>query len=374
MDELRQVLHEQVALGNAPGVVVLVSHGGQRWVETAGVSRIDGPAMSRDTIVRAASITKPLLAALTMTLAQDGTIALDAPVGAWLPELASPRVLTRPDAPVDETVPCRRPITVYDLLTFQGGLGFPIGIDAPVGRLITDYLEQGPPHPGDHPDPDTWMSRVADVPLVHQPGEGWLYNTQYDVLGVLLARAARSSLAELFATRLTGPLGMVDTAFFVPPDRLDRFATYYRHTEAGFDAADEPTGQWSAPPAFASGAGGLVTTVDDWCAFGEMLLAGGAGVLTEASVAQLMTDTTTPMLRDFAGFFLDGQGWGYGGSVDIVQTKPWESIGRYGWVGGTTTAAYVDPGAGTVTVVAAQVELGGRGTAELLESVLSAAR
>lgn len=374
MSELQRVLDEQVEAGNAPGVVVLVARDGQRVVTTSGVRRLDGPAMTRDTIVRAASITKPIMAALTMCLVQDGTIALDAPVGTWLPEMAIPRVLVRPEAPVDQTMACRRPITVHDLLTFQGGLGISTDFDAPIGALINGYLEQGPPHPATHPDPDTWMARVSDVPLLHQPGEGWLYNTQYDVLGVLLSRATGLDLPTLLRQRITGPLGMSDTAFYVPPERLDRFATYYRRTDGGFEIADEPDGEWSAPPAFASGAGGLVTTVDGWCTFGELLLAGGGQLLSAQAVQQMTTNATTPAMREMAGFFLDGQGWGYGGSVDIELREPWNALGRYGWVGGTTTAGFVDSAAGTVTVIAAQVELGGPGTEGLLAAVLTAAR
>ncbi len=106
---------------------------------------------------------------------------------------------------------------------------------------------------------------------------------------------------------------------------------------------DEPDGYFTRQPAFASGSGGLVTTVDDWLAFGRMLLAGGGGVLRPESVRLMMTDHTTPRHREMGGFFLDGQGWGFGGGVDTSLIDPWNVIGRYGWVGGTGTSAYVHP-------------------------------
>jgi CubicO group peptidase (beta-lactamase class C family) len=380
MADLRTVIQQQVDKGNAPGLVVLVARNDDVVVEAAGVRRIGGEAMTRDTICRVASITKPLTAALTMMLVEDGRIGLDDPVAGLLPELSEPRVLRDPMGPVDDTVACERPITTRDLLTFQAGIGFPADFSAPVCSLLFEQLLQGPPQPAAVPEPDEWMRRLAGVPLLHQPGAGWTYNTGSDILGVLLARASGMPLPGLVEERLTGPLGMVDTAFAVPRGSLDRMATYYRHTEegAGLVVADEPDGQWASMPRFPSGAGGLVSTVDDWLAFGRMLLARGSHegrrILSAASVDLMLTDTTTPQMRAAAGVFLEGQGWGFGGSVDVAETNPWNAIGRYGWIGGTMTAGYVDPALGTVTVLLAQVEVGGPGTEDLLGSTLTAAR
>src|SRR5699024_10077730 len=131
---------------------------------------------------------------------------------------------------------------------------------------------------GEVPAPEEWMRRLAGIPLVHQPGEGWTYNAAYDVLGVLLARASGQSLADVMAERVLEPLGMVDTGFHVPAVDRDRFTTLYGRDEQGaLRVSDEPDGAFAEPPAFASGAGGLVTTVDDQLAFGRMLLAKGAG-------------------------------------------------------------------------------------------------
>ncbi len=204
---------------------------------------------------------------------------------------------------------------------------------------------------------------------MHQPGEGWTYNASYDVLGVLLARAAGQPLADLMAERLLAPLGMADTGFHVPPDSVERFTTLYGRDDHGvLEVSDEPHGQLAAPPAFASGAGGLVTTADDWLAFGRMLLAGGDGLMSPRSVELMMTDHTTAQHREMGGYFLDGQGWGFGGGVDTAVLHPWNVVGRYGWVGGTGTAAYVDPVNSVVTVLLAQVELLGPDSAGVLES------
>jgi CubicO group peptidase (beta-lactamase class C family) len=173
-------------------------------------------------------------------------------------------------------VPAVRPITVRDLLTLQGGHGFPADLSAPVAQVLLDELHQGPPQPAAVPPPDVWLARLARVPLVHQPGEGWTYNTGYDVLGILLARLERAPLGDVLADTVLEPLRMVDTGFVAPPDGPDRMAGHHRRrATGGFDLIDPPGGQWVTPPAFSSGAGGLVSTVDDWCSFGRMLLAGG---------------------------------------------------------------------------------------------------
>ena len=125
-------------------------------------------------------------------------------------------------------------------------------------------------------------------------------------------------------------------------------------------------------PAFASGSGGLVTTADDWLAFGRLLLSGGGSLLSPASVRLMTSDQITAQHREMGGFFLDGQGWGFGGGVDTELIDPWNELGRYGWVGGTGTSAYVHPASGTVAVLLTQVELGAPGIEDLLKAFWTA--
>ncbi|CUR57222.1 Beta-lactamase [metagenome] len=358
--------------GDVPGLVALVARGDDVQVEVLGQQGPGGVPMRRDSLFRAASITKPLTAALAMVLVQDGLLDLDAPVSDLLPELASPRVLRTPTSPLEDTVPCERPITARHLLACTSGLGFTT-IDSPVVPLLGERLHQGSMRVGDVPPPDEWVRRLAEIPLIHQPGEGWTYNLSYDLLGVLLARAADTSLADLMAERLLEPLGMVDTGFHVPAAEVARFAALHGHRGGSLVVTDQPEGAFTEPPAFASGAGGLVTTGDDWLAFGRMLLAGGGSLLDDGSVRLMTTDHTTAQQRAMAGFFLDGQGWGFGGSVDTSVLSPWNVPGRYGWVGGTGTAAYVDPRHGVVSVLLTQVELDSPESAAVLESFWAAA-
>lgn len=365
MTSLHDILNDQVDKGSVPGAVALVARGDRVEAETAGSADADGTApMARDSIFRIASITKPVVAAAAMMLVDDGLVALDEPVKNWLPELASPAVVRTPDAPVDDVVPAARPITLFDLLTFRAGYGFPSDFSLPAVAPLFGDLQQGPPQPQTVAGPDAWMAALSRIPMLHQPGDTWLYNTCSDILGVLIARAGGRPLPEFLQTRLFDPLGMTDTAFAVPAGKRGRFTCAYREGQSGgLDLVDAPDGQWSTPPAFPSGAGGLVSTADDWLAFARMLLAGGTvdgrRLLSAASVRQMTTDHLTASQRADSELFLEGQGWGFGGSVDVAAVDPWNVPGRYGWVGGTGTAAHITPSTGTVSILLTQREMSG---------------
>jgi CubicO group peptidase (beta-lactamase class C family) len=252
MSNLDDILQTYVSNGSVPGAVGLMARGDRAVVAVAGSADVDGTSpMARDSIFRVASITKPITAAAVMMLVEDGRITLDDPVRKWLPELASPAVVRTPASPVDDVVPAVRPITVADLLTFRAGYGFPSDFSLPVVGLLFSELKQGPPQPQLVAPPDEWMAALSRIPLLHQPGEAWLYNTCSDILGVLIARVAGRPLPEFLAERLFEPLGMVDTGFEVPAGKLDRFTSYYRtDPEGGLELVDAPGGQWSSPPAF----------------------------------------------------------------------------------------------------------------------------
>jgi CubicO group peptidase (beta-lactamase class C family) len=354
---MTEMLDRPVQAGTLPGAVAAVATGDDVEVAVVGARSIDGPPMTRDTIFRIASVGKPVTAAAAMVLVDEGRLGLDDPVARWLPELASPMVVRTPESPVDDVVPARRAITVRDLLTFRNGHGFPADFSLPAVGLLFSELRQGPPAPAEVAPPDEWMRTLATIPLLHHPGDGWLYNTGADILGVLIARVADRPFAEFLAERIFEPLDMRDTGFHVPDVDLDRFTTAYRRDGSELVVTDPPDGQWSVAPAFCSGAGGLVSTVDDLLAFQRMLLAAGAGVLSPESVALMTTNHLTATERAASTLFLDGQGWGFGGSVDVARTAPWNVPGRYGWVGGSGTAAYVDPVGHAITILLTTVAL-----------------
>jgi CubicO group peptidase (beta-lactamase class C family) len=249
---------------------------------------------------------------------------------------------------------------VFDLLTSRAGYGFADDFGLPAVQALSGVQKDGR-EPRSFPPPDAWMARLAQLPLLYQPGEAWLYDTCSTLQGVLVARASGQPLPEFLAERVFAPLGMVDTGFAVPPAKRGRLTSYYRHDRDGrLELADGPDGQWSSPPDFPLGNGGLAGTADDWLAFARMLLAGGTGpggrrLLTADSVRLMTTDHTTPAQRAASQLFLEGQGWGFGGSVDIAVIEPWHVPGRYGWVGGTGTSAYLTPSTGQVAILLTQV-------------------
>ena len=361
MTDLQQLLGSYVDNGTLPGAVGLLARGDDvTELAVVGAQSVGGAPMTGDSIFRIASITKPITAAAVMMLVEDGRIALADPVGRWLPELAAPSVVRTPASPVDDVVPAARPITVFDLLSSRAGYGFASDFTLPAVQALFAVQKDGR-EPDSFLPPDEWVAALAGIPLVYQPGEGWLYDTCSTLQGVLISRVTGQPLPEFLAERVFGPLGMTDTAFEVPAARRDRFTSYYRHDPAGgLELADGPDGQWSHLPANPLGNGGLAGTAGDWLAFGRMLLAGGTAadgreLLTAGSVQLMTTDHTTARQREIGQLFLEGQGWGFGGSVDVAAIDPWNVPGRYGWVGGTGTSAHIVPSTGTIAILLAQV-------------------
>ncbi len=354
-------LHDSMAgyveRGEVPGMVTLISRRGEVQVDVIGtLAAGDRQPIQRDTIFRISSMTKPITAVAAMILVEECKLRLDEPVDRWLPELANRKVLKRLDGPLDDTLPARRPITARDLLTFCMGFGQVMALpDAyPILKAANDrQIGMGAPNPSTMPAPDEWMRRLGSLPLMYQPGEKWMYNTGADVLGVLIARASGQPLELFLQERIIAPLGMKDTGFYAPADRLNRLAaSYWTDPQSGalglFDEADG--GQWSRPPAFASGAAGLVSTVDDYLAFAYMLLnqgrAGSVRVLSRPSVELMTNDQLTPQQKAVSGLvsgYFDNHGWGFGMSIVTRRDSLAGNIGSYGWDGGLGTSWLSDP-------------------------------
>jgi len=219
----------------------------------------------------------------------------------------------------------------------------------------------------DKPAPDEWIRRLGTLPLMHQPGEKWMYNTASDVLGVLIARVAGQPLETFLRERLFEPLGMKDTGFSVPPSKIGRFATSYwsemnwHATGYRTDWCDPPTGnltifdepeggQWSSPPTFPSGTAGLVSTADDYLAFGQMLLNkgrhGDQRILSRPSVETMTADHLTPEQKVVSGYYegyFANRGWGFGLSMITRRDHPARPVGKFGWDGGLGTSWWSDP-------------------------------
>jgi CubicO group peptidase (beta-lactamase class C family) len=364
---MHDVMAGYVERGEVPGVVTLVARRGELHMDAIGRQAIDGPPVHRDTIFRIASMTKPVVAAAAMILVEECVLRLDDPVDRFLPELAGRQVLQQLDSPLDETVPAQRAITLRDLLTFRMGFGQLMAPpDAyPILKAANDLqIGMGPPEPGVTPPPDEWLRRLGTLPLMCQPGERWMYNTGLDVLGVLIARATGQPLDTFLRERLFEPLGMTDTGFSVPPEKIGRLATSYMpNAQSGaLDVYDPPAGgKWSTPPAFPSAAGGLVSTIDDYFAFGQMMLDRGRfadrRILSRPTVETMTTDQLTPEQKAISGLIpgaFDSMGWGFGLAVVTRRDWLWAVPGRFGWDGGLGTSWYSDPKEDLVAILMTQ--------------------
>ena len=349
---MHKVMAGHVERGEVPGLVTLVARRGEVRVDASGAKAVGGDPMRRDTIFRIASMTKPIAAAAAMILVEECRLRLDDPVDRLLPEMTDRKVLRTIDGALDETVPAKRPITLRDLLTMRLGIGAVLA--SPGLYPIQKAMEEAGLAPGpDSPSlpPDEWMERLGGLPLIHHPGERWMYETSSDVLGVLISRAINEPLETFFRERIFAPLGMNDTGFCVPAEKLDRLANCYSaEPETGalelYDDADDS--RWSRPPVFESCGGGLVSTVDDYLAFCRMMLnkgrGGGERILSRPSVALMTTDHLTPEQRVGADMLLGNNGgWGFGMSVVTKRDGLASTPGRFGWDGGYGTSGYSDP-------------------------------
>jgi CubicO group peptidase (beta-lactamase class C family) len=290
------------------------------------------------------------VAVAALALVEEGVLNLNEPIDELVPELASRSVLRSLDAELDDTVPARRRILLEDLLSYRLGFGSVMVSPGtyPIQRAEAELGLQsigGPPWPPGTLNDDEWIAALGTLPLMYQPGERWLYNTSGQVLGVLVARACGQSLESVVQARIFDPLGMVDTGFTVPPEKLGRLpALHLPDPETGglsmFDEA--PHSWWSMPPAFADGSGWLVSTIDDYWSFVSMLLAGGTGngqrILSTDSVARMTSDQLTPAQRDGNALFLGPHGsWGLGLAVPATGSADESFPCGVGWDGGTGT-------------------------------------
>jgi len=355
LERMRAALQRQVEGGRTPGLVALVHQRGREHVEVIGNMAFDSHApMRRDTIFRLASTTKPITAAGAMILVEECRLRLDDPVQEWLPELTNRRVLRTIESPLDDTVPAKRPITLRDLLTFRSGYGEVafISPSCPLQQALAEARLPLSVWPFSG-TADELMERLGTLPLAFQPGERWLYHMSAEILGVLIARVSGTSLDAFLGERIFGPLGMTDTGFYVPEAKLDRLPACY-----GTDMVtgkllllDPAHGGYAAQrPRFESGAGGLVSTVNDLLAFGQMMLGNatrnGERILSRSSIELMTMDHLTVEQKAASPFFenfWDTRGWGFGCGVITARNDIADVPGRFGWDGAFGTSWHVDP-------------------------------
>lgn len=348
LQRVTEVVDRYVADGSLAGVVTIIQRKGQvAYVSARGYQDLaTRTPMRRDTIFALASMTKPITAVATMMLVEEGKLRLDDPVDRFLPELANRKILNDPTGPLTDVRRSPRPITVRDLLTYRMGIGV-IGYaglpeDSPIGKAYAATSASGM-------TADEYMGRLGAMPLVYAPGDRFMYNTPSMVLGVLVARVSGMPFDQFVETRIFRPLGMKDTAFFVPADKRGRLATVYAMGPQGklVPANRQAPG---APPVFPNAAGGLYSTADDYLRFARMLLGkgqtDGVRILSRPSVDLMTRDYLTaeaPQSFFISKGFWSDTGFGMGLQVQTRQSGLGPSPGSYWWQGATGVAWTVDP-------------------------------
>ena len=352
LDRVADLCHWYVDEGKLPGTSVLVARRGEvAYRDVYGMADIDrGRKLAEDTIFRIFSMTKPIASLALMQLVEQGRVLLTNPVSRYIPSFANPRVYVAGGEEDYQTEPASREITVHDILTHMSGLstGFQPG---PVGQI---YRKAGLGF-GVRLDMnlEAYCDLLGSLPLVFHPGTRWLYSSATDVVGRVVEVVSGQPLDEYFDEHIFGPLGMTDTAFWVPKDKADRFCTNY--SRSGGKLAEMDTIERSPyfkPPKVFHGAGGLVGTVDDYHRFTAALVRGGAPIIGRKTL-QYMASNHLPGGVDLQQMGGEGAsetampgvgfGLGFGVVINPQANRSLASVGEYMWGGAASTAFWVDP-------------------------------
>ena len=356
LQRLRAVMQQLVDERRVSGIVTYVARNGRvAHLEAFGKADVEaGRPMQKDTIFRIASQTKALTSVALMMLVEEGKVGLADPVSRFIPAFAKTTVALPPPAgavagsPV-AVVPAKRPITIRDLLTHTAGISYGSG---PAQDQWKAAGIQGW-YFADRSEPvSAVVERMAALPMDAQPGEKYVYGYNTDILGVVVEKVSGLTLAEFFQKRITGPLGLVDTQFYLPPAGKDRLAAVYAAKDGKIERATDPKfgqGHYVEGPrvAFAGGAG-LLSTARDYGRFLQMLLNGGEidGVrLLSPKTVELMTVNHVGTLFAERGPSDAGRGFGLGFDVieDLGETGRHGSVGAFGWGGAYHTTYWADP-------------------------------
>jgi CubicO group peptidase (beta-lactamase class C family) len=351
LDGNQTSIREVCDAGLLAGAVTLVwQHGEVLQVNEIGYRDVDaGLPMQQDTLFRIASMTKPVTVAAVMSLVDQGKLTLKDPIVRWAPELADLQVLDSPHGPLDRTHPANRAILIEDLLTHTSGLAYGFSVSGPISRAYMRLpFNQGP---------DVWLTELAKLPLVHQPGDRVTYSHSIDLLGVIASRVDGKPFYEVLDERVLAPAGMVDTGFFVSVEGRRRAATMYSLDDQHRLRHDVMGPPHLKPPSFCNAGGGLWSTAVDYLRFVRMLLGDGTidgvQVLSPESARLMRTDRLTAEQKrhDFLGApYWVGRGFGLNLSVvtDPAKSAPLfgpGGLGTFSWPGAYGTWWQADPAA-----------------------------
>lgn len=355
-DGLAQIpaaLQPVVDAGDLSGFVTLVYRKGEiAQVNALGHRDVAAKTpMTRDTLFRIASMTKPITSLAALMLLEEGKLKLDDPITKWLPEFADMKVLTSPTGPLGDVTAAARDITVEDLMTHRAGLAYGFTSVGPIAHAHEEVL--GSPIINPY-GPDEWLKRLGSLPLSFQPGDRFHYSHATDVLGFLVGRIEGKTLGEVLKARIFDPLGMGDTFFWAPPEKRERLAKLYKIDPKSGALQDVSFPHTSEPTAFEGGGGGLISTADDYLKFARLMLGkgevDGVRLVRPETVAMMTANRLTPAQREipFMGMpFWMAQGFGLGVSTvmnpQIYAMMGAGSEGSFGWPGAFGTWWQADP-------------------------------
>ena len=353
---LTKIINEYVAEKKVAGMLAAIGYGqATPTVISAGTHTLGGDnPVDMDTLWRIYSQTKPVTGMAIMMLIEDGKLKLDQPLADILPEFADMRVLKDPKGALDDTVPARTQITIRHLLTHTAGLGYSI---VSKGPILKAYLAEGitpgavsrMPLPGFEsvvPTPDiaTFSKNLAALPLVYEPGTKWSYSVSIDLMSYVVEVVSGLSLDIFLQKRMFGPLGMKDSFFQLPADRIEDFTDNYAPFAGTLIPIDPAkTSIFLDKPAFAFGGAGMVCSASDYDKFLMMLLGFGTSqgtAIMNPETAKLGMSNLLPSSVDLTGSWVAAHGFGAGGRVGLGTPK--SPAGTFGWGGAAGTAAFVD--------------------------------
>ena len=346
--------------------IAVARHGSVAYYNTVGSAEIDtATPLADDSIFRIYSMSKPITSVAVMMMYEEGKFLLTDPVSKYLPELAKLRVYESGEGDDMETRPAGREMTVQDLLRHTSGLTYGFMGHPVVSKFYVDneIYRRGANAEGVVSGANSleeFITNLSKAPLQADPGTEWIYSVSTDVLGALVEVWSGQSYDVFLQESIFGPLGMVDTAFLVPAEKLDRFTANYVAAEGGglAEADDRVDTRYASDPGMYSGGGGLTSTTADYLRFSQMLLNGGeldgVRILGPRTVA-LMTQDHLP---DGVPMGLLGGGRGFSLGFDVVtnmaQTGSLASEGTYSWGGAASTVFFIDPKEEIIMVMMAQ--------------------
>ena len=342
LERVTVAMKDLVEKGELSGVVTIVAKDGQVvHFETTGKQDLStGVPMKKDSIFRIYSMTKPITGVAMMILFEEGKWQLNDPVSKHIPEFANLKVAkVNPATGAVTQVPPDHPMTMRELMSHSGGLTYGIFGKSPVDQMYTEEKVLDPKQPL-----QAMIDKLAKIPLLFQPGERWHYSVSVDVQGYLVEKLSGQTFPEFLKRRIFDPLKMKDTAFYVPQDKLNRFATFYTLDKdrklVPFSNAD-----YTVPPVLPSGGGGLVSTASDYLRFCQMLINGG-----ELDGSRILSPLTIKLMRSnmlpaSARTLAPGTGFGLDFAVieDPVAAGGYSGQGTYYWGGYAGTWFWIDP-------------------------------